>query len=76
MIRGLNPTRIELKKVDLEEFEQKVRDNPTNENRKSSADTSREPLPTDATQKQAAINKRIGYQPQSVPSDGATNIHF
>ena len=75
MIRRLKPTRIELKKADLEEFEQRVRDNSVNGNGAMSFDA-KDTLPTDAAQRQAAIHKRIGYDPQTVPSDGAANINY
>ena len=75
MLRRLKPTRVELKKTDLEEFEQRVRDNSVNGSGTMSFDP-KDTLPTDSTQRKAAIHKRIGYEPQTVPSDGATNINY
>lgn len=75
MIRRLKPTRIELKKTDLEEFEQRVRDNSVNGSGTNSLDA-KDGLPIDPTQRQAAIHKRIGYEPQTVSSDGTNNINF
>ena len=75
MIRRLKPTRIELKKSDLEEFEQRVRDNSLNGSLANSLDVQNS-LPNDAAKRQAEIHKRIGYQPETVSNDGATNIHF
>eukprot|EP00794_Sanderia_malayensis_P011141 gene11141-12313_t len=82
MIRRLNPTRIELKKSDLEQFEQRVRDiessNAASINEKEgNIDLARQPsLPLNLDERKAAIRRRIGYEPETVPSDGATNIHF
>lgn len=75
MIRRLKPTRVDLKKTDLEEFEQRVRDNSVNGSGANSLDA-KDPLPADAAQRQAAIHKRIGYEPQAVTSDGTNNINF
>ena len=75
MIRRLKPTRIEFKKTDLEEFEQRVRENSVNGSGASSLDA-KDTLPVDPTQRQAAVHKRIGYEPQTVSSDGTSNINF
>lgn len=75
MLRRLKPTRIELKKSDLEEFEQRLRGDAVAGSGTPSFDA-KEPLPSDTAQRQAAIHKRIGYEPQTVPSDGATNIRY
>ena len=72
MIRRLKPTRIELKKVDLEEFEQRVRDNSVNGNSSDAKD----PLPTDEADRQTEVHKRIGFQPQPVQSDGGPSINL
>ncbi len=73
MIRRINPTRIELKKTDLEEYERKVQETATNNDQ---LNMSREPLPLNADERKAAVNRRIGFEPETVPSDGATNVHF
>ncbi len=78
MIRRLKPTRIELKKTDLEEFEQKMRENNPESSTTSrpSLDGGRQDSPMDFDAIQEAIKKRIGYEPQTVPSDGASNINY
>ena len=75
MLRRQKPTRIELKRSDVEEYEQKAREIAMNLGRKDSLEPL-ESLPSTAAQRQAEIHNRIGYKPQSVPSDGASNIHF
>ena len=70
------PTRIELKREDLEEYE-KAKKLWARDSKKSGSEESKGTPPAqlmNTAERLAKIHERIGYNPQTVPSDG--NIHL
>jgi len=85
MLRYHKPTRIELKKTDLDDFERKKAEYQKQQQHQqtteklplaeiSQADTTTAP-PT-PTARQTEIRRRLGFTPEAVPSDGTTGIRF
>jgi len=86
MIRYNRPTRIDLKKSDLEEYEKKKQEEELT--RQAMDDQSAahhmdygdqdqaSPLQQDAQRKRAEIRRRLGFSPSFVASDGNSGIHI
>ena len=86
MIRYQKPTRIELKKSDVEEFEKKRRDELLAKSEQD-AETRvfrlvggvgniQQLCPPDQNQKRDEIRRRLGFSPEMVGSDGTAAIHI
>lgn len=77
MLRYRKPTRIELKKSDLDDFEQKRTEALAKKQELAVNDQSSDAvLPASPKFRQAEIRRRLGFTPDVVSSDGPTNIQY
>ena len=79
MLRYQKPTRIELKKADIDSFEQKRKEElqitQDSESILSSTKTEAVP-PVSPKLRQIEIRRRLGFTPDVVANDSATGIHY
>lgn len=85
MLRHHKPTRIELKKSDLDDYYKKKQEDAAAKLAQQSADDSQmsDNIPnagpstsSNPKARQAEIRRRLGFTPDIVPNDGTTGIHY